>query len=62
MILDISDRAFRRIMSSKYYLPIKWSGVNFELTLEQLFNDYINSVETIHDDDEIRDISIDVEK
>lgn len=62
MILDISDNAFRRIMSSKYYLPIKWSGVNFELTLEQLFNDYINSVETIHDDDEIRDISIDVEK
>ena len=46
MILDISDSNFRKILENQlFHLPIRWNGNDFALTLEDLFNTYINELE-----------------
>lgn len=47
MILDISDATFKRLMEDKrLYLPIRWDGSDFSLTLENLLNYYIKKLES----------------
>ncbi len=46
MIIDISDKQFRKIFDNEqFYLPIRWDGTDFAITLENLFNKYIRQVE-----------------
>lgn len=46
MILDISDSNFKKILENElFHLPIRWNGNDFALTLEELFNSYINELE-----------------
>ena len=55
MIINISDREFRRILDNpKFNLPIRWSGDDFRLTVDGLFNQYINNLEKhfLHDADD----------
>lgn len=48
MILDISDASFKKILNDKkFYLPIRWNGSDFSVTLENLFNHYITQLETL---------------
>ena len=48
MIINISDREFRRILDNpKFNLPIRWSGDDFRLTVDGLFNQYINNFSII---------------
>lgn len=53
MILDISDSKFKRIFANQtFHLPIRWNGNDFSLTLEELFNVYINELEQIQNSKE----------
>lgn len=46
MILDISNEKFRRIFKdTRFHLPIRWDGRDFESTLKELFDDYQDAVE-----------------
>lgn len=46
MILDISNSTFRQIFNDpRLYLPIQWDGIDFEGTLEKLFNVYISNID-----------------
>ena len=45
MIVDISDRQFKRIISkNKFFLPIRWDGDDFVHTLNRLYDDYLTSI------------------
>ncbi len=46
MIIDISDNEFKNIFNNqKLFLPIRWNGNDFEMTLRSLFNFYIKQIE-----------------
>ncbi len=48
MILDISDSTFKKVLNDKsLYLPIRWNGSDFASTLGNLFNHYINQIESL---------------
>lgn len=48
MIFDISDGNFRRIMSDKFFdLPRRWNGIDFYLTVKDLFEKYIEKVRLV---------------
>ena len=48
MILDISDSTFKNVLNDKsLYLPIRWNGSDFASTLDNLFNHYINQIESL---------------
>lgn len=50
MILDISDSSYKNILNDEQlFLPIRWNGVDFSETLENLFNRYIRRLETVVD-------------
>lgn len=62
MIFDISDENFKRIMNEEHlYLPIRWDGVDFSLTLDCLFNYYIKQLEITCDKNEVFGTNIRVE-
>lgn len=65
MIFDISDANFRDILNKeKFYLPIRWDGANFSMTLEKLFDSYIKELEIYADNPNIyrNGIRIDMKK
>lgn len=46
MILDISDREFKKVFDdSKLFLPIRWNGNDFSETLKGLFDYYIDKID-----------------
>lgn len=48
MIFDISDASFKAIMKDEsLYLPIRWEGSDFFMTLDNLFNHYIKKIESV---------------
>lgn len=49
VIFSISDEEFRNIMNnSKFNLPIRWDGRDFEKTLQNLFSEYLHELRSIH--------------
>lgn len=53
MILDISDSAFKKIFDEEnLFLPIRWDGTDFAITLRKLFNYYVKRVELMIIDEE----------
>ena len=54
MILDISDRAFKKVLDDKeLFLPIRWDGYNFSETIERLFNHYIKRLEELSGESDV---------
>lgn len=54
LIFNISDRNFRSIMSDKYFdLPRRWNGIDFCLTVEDLFMKYIEEVKLVLPSNEV---------
>lgn len=48
LIFDISDCEFKNIMSDGFFgLPRRWDGANFYLTVEDLFNKYIEKIRLV---------------
>lgn len=46
MIFDISDAGFKRIFNDELlFLPIRWDGADFSMTLNSLFDHYIKQIE-----------------
>jgi len=51
MIIDISDSSFRKVLNDKeLYLPIRWNGSDFNVTLDKLFSHYIKQIELLPDE------------
>ena len=49
MIFDISDYNFKNIFNDKnFFLPIRWDGNDFALTLQQLFARYLEKVNSFN--------------
>lgn len=45
MIFDISDSTFKKIFNDEsLFLPIRWDGADFSMTLNSLFNHYIKQI------------------
>lgn len=54
MILDISDKKFKKLFKNKdFHLPIRWDGYDFATTLNDLFNKYIEQLDLINENTEI---------
>lgn len=48
MIIDLSDANFKRIIDDTHlYLPMRWDGADFSVTLNSLFNYYISRLEKL---------------
>lgn len=62
MIIDISDSTFRNILDDKQlFLPLKWDGRDFSITLERLFNRYINKLESINQENSFDKVRVNIE-
>lgn len=66
MILDISDVSFKNVLNDeKLFLPIRWDGADFNITLDNLFNYYIQQLELIEEKEgyyTTRHINLDIKK
>lgn len=66
MILDISDVSFKNVLNDeKLFLPIRWDGADFNITLDNLFNYYIQQLELIEEKEgyyTTRRINLDIKK
>lgn len=64
MILDISDKQFKRIFSdTKFHLPIRWNNKDFLYTLKEILDSYLEKVKqesSIHHPHGYADILIDI--
>lgn len=48
MTLDISDRAFKKVLDDKeLFLPIRWDGRDFSAAINQLFDHYIERLAAV---------------
>lgn len=62
MIFDISDSAFRNMLNDEaLFLPIRWNGSDFGTTLNNLLNHYIKQLESLSDNPQSNNNSIQVD-